>query len=214
MRGKRFGLYYLRSIRRIIPAHAGQTRCIFSRVSTSSDHPRACGANPDSSWTRRSPSGSSPRMRGKRVGLRAVGLELRIIPAHAGQTDCLVLIICCVTDHPRACGANPLQCVIEVFQVGSSPRMRGKPVHLQQRFRIVRIIPAHAGQTFSEVQTVALSTDHPRACGANRGCMLRYVLQIGSSPRMRGKRDAGHGDNVARRIIPAHAGQTGARVQG
>ena len=51
---------------RIIPARAGQTPRSKGILDPKSDHPRACGANPDSSWTRRSPFGSSPRVRGKR----------------------------------------------------------------------------------------------------------------------------------------------------
>ena len=71
---------------RIIPARAGQTRSRSPHSSPYPDHPRACGANPDSSWTRRSPSGSSPRVRGKLVDGFAGIVRDRIIPARAGQT--------------------------------------------------------------------------------------------------------------------------------
>ena len=73
---------------RIIPARAGQTRWNRWNCSTSSDHPRACGANNSSVGTRGVRAGSSPRVRGKLVDLRYARLSCRIIPARAGQTTC------------------------------------------------------------------------------------------------------------------------------
>ena len=112
---------------RIIPAHAGQTRMLWSSRMISPDHPRACGANRIPDAHRSSPSGSSPRMRGKRAHrLGLCGLQ-RIIPAHAGQTT-----------KPTAA---------ERSAYGSSPRMRGKLRHTLHIVDTDRIIPAHAGQT-------------------------------------------------------------------
>ena len=71
-----------------------------------------------------------------------------------------------------------------------------------------RIIPARAGQTVPVRYSFAGTTDHPRACGANRGRGVFASCASGSSPRVRGKRrGAGHRYDVAR-IIPARAGQT------
>ena len=71
---------------RIIPAHAGQTRESTCVGYESTDHPRACGANAqDAAWLH-GRSGSSPRMRGKRLHDRCHRQRGRIIPAHAGQT--------------------------------------------------------------------------------------------------------------------------------
>ena len=87
--------------------------------------------------------------------------------------------------------------------------MRGKHCIVSHIVKIRRIIPAHAGQTRGRACGRAAHTDHPRACGANveasmharvhwadhpRACganTLRDVCRvadIGSSPRMRGKR--------------------------
>ena len=71
-----------------------------------------------------------------------------------------------------------------------------------------RIIPAHAGQTWTAVTGRNAGTDHPRACGANFCMSMRVLRFIGSSPRMRGKQLRRELHKVARRIIPAHAGQT------
>ena len=71
-----------------------------------------------------------------------------------------------------------------------------------------RIIPAHAGQTWTGLPNGIDARDHPRACGANRKRLRRVVLRRGSSPRMRGKPYIEAARAVVDRIIPAHAGQT------
>ncbi len=90
--------------------------------------------------------------------------------------------------------------------------MRGKPPWAYSLAWLLRIIPAHAGQTKPKATARTLWPDHPRACGANRPRPAsRWTLKrprIGSSPRMRGKHDHGHRILAQRRIIPAHAGQT------
>ena len=71
---------------RIIPAHAGQTPKSELSKFINADHPRACGANRLSSTAAYPPDGSSPRMRGKPLRSQLLGAQIRIIPAHAGQT--------------------------------------------------------------------------------------------------------------------------------
>ena len=71
---------------------------------------------------------------------------------------------------------------------GSSPRVRGKLVAVDQADDRVRIIPARAGQT-NRVRTYNRHTaDHPRACGANALAGDPHNWKDGSSPRVRGKR--------------------------
>ena len=55
---------------RIIPARAGQTGPYWPTWLCPPDHPRACGANSLSRSCRVSKFGSSPRVRGKRTGIR------------------------------------------------------------------------------------------------------------------------------------------------
>ena len=87
MRGKRYQRPPPPRQRRIIPAHAGQTPPSTTRDICRPDHPRACGANAARLAPRRFPSGSSPRMRGKRRRPTLFHDSIRIIPAHAGQTS-------------------------------------------------------------------------------------------------------------------------------
>ena len=147
MRGKRCDPSPRRRPRRIIPAHAGQTSQLEHSVYSPADHPRACGANVSSDGMLSRCTGSSPRMRGKPALHSRAGVGHRIIPAHAGQTIGSAGLTGWNADHPRACGANVGDTSIEAFTNGSSPRMRGKLTKQQVHVLLLRIIPAHAGQT-------------------------------------------------------------------
>ncbi len=150
-------------------------------------------------------------MRGKRTGCSVASWPVRIIPAHAGQT-CTPRTSCDFPqDHPRACGANACMTGVIDNVDGSSPRMRGKPWIVGTGARMMRIIPAHAGQTCRSRPSETPAPDHPRACGANAITAGSPPATCGSSPRMRGKPpDVNYGPDAAR-IIPAHAGQTARR---
>ena len=194
--------------RRIIPAHAGQTTSGLPGSVTSSDHPRACGANVEMHASLGSHVGSSPRMRGKLICRFCRRCRMRIIPAHAGQTTRTTSCPARYPDHPRACGAN-LGKIGSLFgSFGSSPRMRGKRRPRPCPRTPVRIIPAHAGQTSGSRWGLDGNADHPRACGANAPVHVAARDPAGSSPRMRGKPTACRRSAARMRIIPAHAGQT------
>ena len=209
MRGKHAVAGAARRVVRIIPAHAGQTSGLTYPMPSVADHPRACGANDFISDIVASLCGSSPRMRGKPERLFVRACRPRIIPAHAGQTGERPSNARPLADHPRACGAN-LQ-LVEGFGgsfFGSSPRMRGKLLNCATPVEILRIIPAHAGQTSTPSSLSNHCSDHPRACGANVSSDGMLSRCTGSSPRMRGKLVSRHAVDADVRIIPAHAGQT------
>ncbi len=115
-------------------------------------------------------------------------------------------------DHPRACGANGARQCVTLSICGSSPRMRGKLTKLLKDSGLERIIPAHAGQTDGGYARSVAAADHPRACGANAIADEWDTAAAGSSPRMRGKRWRTPDLGRRWRIIPAHAGQTGAAI--
>ena len=147
MRGKPHQRVMPPAGRRIIPAHAGQTRALARPDQRRTDHPRACGANSSGAFSMIRLIGSSPRMRGKRVGSVPVGILARIIPAHAGQTSDYFSSEIISSDHPRACGANLIVFGVVHTHLGSSPRMRGKLARPCTSSADLRSIPAHAGQT-------------------------------------------------------------------
>ena len=193
---------------RIIPARAGQTRPWRNGRGRTPDHPRACGANTWMSMSACAPFGSSPRVRGKLECVPFRQVAARIIPARAGQTRSTRSSSRRRSDHPRACGANPVQVWKYPLSAGSSPRVRGKLGEQTLPQRLVRIIPARAGQT-RPVSLVGLpAPDHPRACGANMVWSSSFRSLAGSSPRVRGKQETQLRPRYWGRIIPARAGQT------
>ena len=147
-------------------------------------------------------------MRGKPVRSRRLRARRRIIPAHAGQTNSVPAKRSSHADHPRACGANVMVPSACMLMVGSSPRMRGKRHPPSPCNPVMRIIPAHAGQTVSNSSRTSARSDYPRACGANHDCVRPLFRPFGSSPRMRGKHAVAGAARRVVRIIPAHAGQT------
>ena len=97
---------------------------------------------------------------------------------------------------------------------GSSPLTRGKRRGIDARPRTERLIPAHAGKTGEGRSTSWARTAHPRSRGEN-SCGPRPPRRPwGSSPLTRGKHDSGRTRRPGLRLIPAHAGKTGATRTG
>ena len=193
---------------RIIPAHAGNTTAKSSTTLEDADHPRACGEHRYKEPSMQDFCGSSPRMRGTLLVLGHETLELRIIPAHAGNTQEQRRWISVMTDHPRACGEHGSFRVRRTSNSGSSPRMRGTPAYRESHNRTSRIIPAHAGNTRPPPGRTTAPPDHPRACGEHPAVAIAVPTMGGSSPRMRGTPGTTLVDGTYCRIIPAHAGNT------
>ena len=160
------------------------------------------------SRTMRTTTDHPPRMRGKQVDAPGNPQLRRITPAHAGKTKALAKQRQAVADHPRACGENDRDRILDLTDAGSPPRMRGKHIEEKQTELQRRITPAHAGKTRVSLSSDSPSPDHPRACGENEVKNTKTGRVVGSPPRMRGK-PADFCDAVAGlRITPAHAGKT------
>ena len=86
-------------------------------------------------------------MRGKPMPSRR-GVRVRgITPADAGKTPRIALIGQLKKDHPRGCGENSEVKRMNVFNLGSPPRMRGKLLDILAARASSRITPADAGKT-------------------------------------------------------------------
>ena len=154
--------------------------------SLSRDHPRACGEHSEEIDDLVKSLGSSPRMRGTRHSSSCYLGFQRIIPAHAGNTHTRPIRGRYHEDHPRACGEHEALHLPDEFKAGSSPRMRGTLRTIEVAKSLGGIIPAHAGNTDHDSTPLALSGDHPRACGEHLYSAFGCTCRWGSSPRMRG----------------------------
>ena len=207
-RGKLLAIEPLEVRGRLIPAHAGKTRCRRASCLPTPAHPRSRGENPPAVAWRAWSDGSSPLTRGKQRRTRVGVIALRLIPAHAGKTFDAACHVVHRAAHPRSRGENHTTLTGPIRLKGSSPLTRGKPPLYSTVTARRRLIPAHAGKTSGSRKTRALSTAHPRSRGENAARRLRGRRPEGSSPLTRGKRGV---DCELRRLaglIPAHAGKT------
>ena len=93
---------------------------------------------------------------------------------------------------------------------GSSPLTRGKLHATPQADDVPGLIPAHAGKTRPSSAPCWWGRAHPRSRGENGGVIVYPDGYVGSSPLTRGKHSARRGAHARTRLIPAHAGKTGA----
>ncbi|KFI94768.1 hypothetical protein BSCA_0823 [Bifidobacterium scardovii] len=149
------------------PRACGANEFVVDFPTLASDHPRACGANIPGSTGKSISSGSSPRVRGQQLVRDDRGGHDRIIPARAGPTAPLRTSRWDGADHPRACGANLSDVMLLAAMFGSSPRVRGQP-----------------------------------------GRLCLGPSDAGSSPRVRGQLSMRTSCSSPTRIIPARAGPT------
>ena len=92
-------------------------------------------------------------------------LSVRIIPALAGNTpgECLNLID--HQDHPRSRGEYWASLTSSIARAGSSPLSRGIQTDWKLMVSCGRIIPALAGNTDVECESIEDWEDHPRSRG-------------------------------------------------
>ena len=172
----------------LIPACAGQTVRCRSLVCSSRAHPRVCGADHGLLKRRKIAGG--------------------LIPACAGQTAYRRPRRCAAGAHPRVCGADGAQFVLGAAPQGSSPRVRGRRAEVAGQVCTLGLIPACAGQTDWSVKFSPSARAHPRVCGADTRTDTTVAGTLGSSPRVRGRRQKSGLVRTGPGLIPACAGQT------
>ena len=187
MRGKQNPGEVEKSYRRLIPACAGKTRFLLSRLEHDWAHPRVCGENLASTSQRSPAAGSSPRVRGKLRQLRHRLRDRGLIPACAGKTETSTARPAPAWAHPRVCGENEAIKASDATDKGSSPRVRGKLTSRCRRLGVTGLIPACAGKTERIRAEFRIGGAHPRVCGENCPDGRAHGLLQGSSPRVRGK---------------------------
>ena len=155
----------------------------------------------------RGTGGLSPRMRGNPGPARPADIQMRSIPAHAGQPTAARAATAHARVYPRACGATRDIVVGRCIRCGLSPRMRGNRPRQIRPPALRRSIPAHAGQPTDCRQNHHGAGVYPRACGATRDARQIAVNHGGLSPRMRGNPASCAAIKRGSGSIPAHAGQ-------
>ena len=153
--------------------------------------------------------GSPPRVREKQQTFISVDSNAGITPACAGKTGVEFCFIVHIQDHPRVCGKNLVNTVLNPDSEGSPPRVREKPLESLVNQCVTGITPACAGKTHQRIILSCVGWDHPRVCGKNSSKLLDDVTSSGSPPRVREKRAVFRRNVQLMRITPACAGKTG-----
>ena len=141
---------------------------------------------------------------------RRAGTPGGLIPAHAGKTSGTCSARMRMPAHPRSRGENAVLCGLDRSVDGSSPLTRGKLDAVQRGYSTHGLIPAHAGKTSRAHRSCPREPAHPRSRGENRRFRSLLATLPGSSPLTRGKPLLLMVCISAFRLIPAHAGKTGA----
>ena len=110
--------------------------------------------------------------------------------------------------HPRSRGENGAVSATIHLRQGSSPLTRGKREHRGDDVPHGGLIPAHAGKTTPQTNSLTPCGAHPRSRGENQIDSSAGNRELGSSPLTRGKRRDRQVQEHAVRLIPAHAGKT------
>ena len=193
---------------RFIPACAGNTLCNKRTARKVSVHPRVCGEHFNSSSAGGNNYGSSPRVRGTQLFHRLRFLDIRFIPACAGNTSGSARRPRFRPVHPRVCGEHQGRRRQGRAGHGSSPRVRGTRAARGAIGPHVRFIPACAGNTGTARLIFQRIPVHPRVCGEHVVAVERKRGSAGSSPRVRGTpMTVSPAINILR-FIPACAGNT------
>ena len=135
-----------------------------------------------------SSTGSSPRVRSGLVEFLVRRGQVGIISARAERTWGPVLASVRVSDHLRACGADPYERPLVIADLGSSPRVRSGLVRRVRGPRRRGIISACAERTRSANADAIAAGDHLRVCGADLVLSVPGCGDVGSSPRVRSGR--------------------------
>ena len=138
--------------------------------------------------------------RGQRSG------ETRFIPARAGNGLPPPALATPTPVHPRTCGERRLWLLVLRGSTGSSPHVRGTGLGELAILARERFIPARAGNGLTYRLTILLTAVHPRTCGERVFSIVCALLQVGSSPHVRGTVERVDCRVVTLRFIPARAG--------
>ena len=171
-------------------------------------HPRVCGENRCGVEFKTPALGSSPRVRGKHSGVWKKFNLWGLIPACAGKTSNIDCLVHKNQAHPRVCGENQHRPARSTPLKGSSPRVRGKQDSPVEMLDGSGLIPACAGKTFEVRKPPSVHPAHPRVCGENVTDSVVKIVDLGSSPRVRGKLPRIAEKVFDRGLIPACAGKT------
>ena len=152
--------------------------------------------------------GLSPLARGTRQNGLSSLVRLRFIPAGAGNTCFRKSMDYCYSVYPRWRGEHEMLVSVNAANTGLSPLARGTQRQVVAALRGRRFIPAGAGNTAWLWLPLWRTPVYPRWRGEHFYSVNNRSLIVGLSPLARGTHHQWGCIPLARRFIPAGAGNT------
>ena len=150
----------------------------------------------------------SPLTRGTRIFGFQSCLNIRFIPAYAGNSPAENGSPRRDSVHPRLRGELTAAPLCHHFPCGSSPLTRGTRIFKRNGRSTQRFIPAYAGNSRSFGRYSDFRSVHPRLRGELCFLICFSVGQRGSSPLTRGTPACKRSITLVKRFIPAYAGNS------
>ncbi len=165
VRGNRWGVMISRILPGSIPACAGESLASDFVASVSQVYPRVCGGIGFGLLVGGWVGGLSPRVRGNPKDPASLVVNIRSIPACAGESGGRPPVKAPLAVYPRVCGGIGQHAPRRDSECGLSPRVRGNRQGRVAAIRCRRSIPACAGES-PPLGTVGVGTRvYPRVCG-------------------------------------------------
>ena len=152
--------------------------------------------------------GLSPLARGTLCRCQHCWRVIRFIPAGAGNTVPRIISLSSSTVYPRWRGEHSASLMPIIGLGGLSPLARGTLCRCQHCWRVIRFIPAGAGNTVPRIISLSSSTVYPRWRGEHSASLMPIIGLGGLSPLARGTRRQRIVRLPLHRFIPAGAGNT------
>ena len=155
-------------IMRDIPAPTGEPSSINGRMVRSRGHPRTYGGTLLGSMLRDGGWGTSPHLRGNRVGGPDEGARYGDIPAPTGEPYFVDAWLPDHEGHPRTYGGTQNLDDGDYTVVGTSPHLRGNRWYQPVESPFDGDIPAPAGEPPDKKLCLITGKGHPRTYGGTR----------------------------------------------
>ena len=190
-----------------IPAWAGEPYGRGSKRRWGEVYPRVGGGTARTWEELTGDSGLSPRGRGNRRRSGIAWAVSRSIPAWAGEPPPGLATPRGDTVYPRVGGGTRWLRPFSYHMNGLSPRGRGNRRFTGRRVRMVRSIPAWAGEPLRGIRRRHRHEVYPRVGGGTPADVHERIVRDGLSPRGRGNRVVHDHVEALDRSIPAWAGE-------
>ena len=152
-------------LRRFIPACAGNAAVRRSGATPGTVHPRMRGERAAAAVAPPEVRGSSPHARGTPQPPAFQALEIRFIPACAGNATRRYCLVRSTPVHPRMRGERNSKLGMRKSSCGSSPHARGTLAEAVTGTAPGRFIPACAGNAAMVFKPPSIISVHPRMRG-------------------------------------------------